>query len=223
MNLKRSVVMSENNLSNIDSTETARAFVTAAHFSLDKVKQMLTEQPDLLHVAYLWQEGDAETAIQAAAHMGSVEIAEYLLEQGAPLEITAAAMLGRADDVRLMLADDPANAKRRGAHNIPLMTHVALGGSLEIAEMVLTAGGDEEISFALHGALARCDTDMVRWLLDHGATDLNVKNYQDKTPLDVAVENGCHEIVRLIEEWMMNDIIESLKREAATPYDADDS
>jgi ankyrin repeat protein len=192
--------MSENLQSNVSSTEEVKAFVTAAHFSLDKVKQILAEQPDLLNVAYLWQEGDAETAIQAAAHMGSVEIAEYLLEHGAPLEIYTAAMLGRVDGVRLMLADDPANAKRRGAHSIPLMTHVALGGNLEIAELVLSSGGNEGISFALHGAIARCDTDMVRWLLDHGATDLDVRNYQDKTPLEVAVENDCDEIAVLLRE-----------------------
>jgi uncharacterized protein len=192
--------MSESMQSNISSSEEVKAFVTAAHFSPEKVKQTLIEQPDLLNVAYLWQEGDAETAIQAASHMGSVEIAEFLLAQGAPLAIYTAAMLGRTDNVRQILADDPANAKVRGAHSIPLMTHVALGGSVEIAEMVLAAGGNEGMSFALHGAIARCDTEMVRWLLDHGATDLNVRNYQDKTPLEVAVENGCDKIAAILRE-----------------------
>jgi ankyrin repeat protein len=192
--------MSEKFQPNVSSTDDVKAFVTAAHFSLEKVKQTLAERPDLLNSAYLWQEGDAETAIQAASHMGSVEIAEFLLEQGATLAIYTAAMLGRANDVRLMLADDPANAKIRGAHGIPLMTHVALGGSIEIAEMILAAGGTEGISFALHGAIARCDTDMVRWLLDHGATDLNVKNYQDKTPLEVAIDNGCDEIAVILRD-----------------------
>jgi ankyrin repeat protein len=204
--------MSEKSQPNVSSSDDVKAFVTAAHFSLEKVKQTLVERPDLLNVAYLWQEGDAETAIQAASHMGSVEIAEYLLEHGAPLEIYTAAMLGRVNDVRLMLADDPANAKMRGAHGIPLMTHVALGGSLEIAELVLNAGGTEGISFALHGAIARCDTEMVRWLLDHGATDLNVKNYQDRTPLEVAVDNGCDEIAVILRERSL-----STMNGAATP------
>lgn len=196
--------MSASDPINVSDSDTARAFVTAAHFSPEKVKQMLTEQPELLHVAYQWQEGDIETAIQAASHMGSVEIAEYLLEQGAPLAIYTAAMLGRVEDVRMMLADDLNNAQIRGAHGIPLMTHVALGGSIEIAELVLSAGGDEGLSFALHGALARCDTDMVRWLLDHGATDLNVKNYQDKTPLEVAIESGCDDIAVILRERLAN-------------------
>src|SRR5690606_18935920 len=136
------VVMSASDPISVSDSDTVRAFVTAAHFSPEQVKQMLTEQPELLNVAYQWQEDDTETAIQAASHMGSVEIAEYLLEQGAPLAVYTAAMLGRVEDVRVMLADGLNNAKTRVAHGIPLMTHVALGGSIEIAALVRSAGGD---------------------------------------------------------------------------------
>jgi uncharacterized protein len=184
----------------ISSDEQAKEFVTAAHFNLERVREMLTKQPELLQIAYLWREDDPETAIMAAAHMGNRPIAEFLLEQGAPLAIYTAAMLGRKDDVKRMLDEDPTQAKVHGAHSIPLMSHVALSGDTEIAEMVLARGGDEGLSFALFSAINGGHVNMVRWLLDHGATDLTVKNFQEKTPLQLAEENGLTDIAALLRE-----------------------
>jgi hypothetical protein len=76
-------------------TETVREFVTAGHGDLEKVKQMLADQPAVLNLSYDWNPGGPETALQAAAHVGSRAVAEYLLDQGAPLDICTAAMLGR--------------------------------------------------------------------------------------------------------------------------------
>ena len=71
-----------------------RKFVIAGHGDLDKVKALLAETPQLLQAAYPWQENDTETALQGAAQVGNVAVAEFLLSQGAPLDICTAAMLG---------------------------------------------------------------------------------------------------------------------------------
>lgn len=184
----------------IDTSETVKDFITAAHFNLDKVREMLAADPDLLEAAYPWQENDPETAIMAAAHMGNVPIAEFLLDQGAPLAIYTAAMLGRKEDVAHLLAQDAANAKQGGAHGIPLLSHVALSGDTAIADMVFAAGGTEGLSFALHAATGKGHLKMVEWLIEHGATDLNVKNWQDQTPLQVAVENNFDEIAAVLRD-----------------------
>jgi len=113
------------------STDQVREFVIAGHGNLEKVRKMLAERPDLLNTAYAWSENDHETAIQAAAQVGSVPVATYLLEKGAPLEICTAAMLGNKGEVEKRIRDNPDNVNSTGAHGIPLLTHAAWSGNLE--------------------------------------------------------------------------------------------
>ena len=79
--------------------------------------------------------GDFETGLGAAAHMGQREIALFLLENGASLDLFAAAMLGYVDVVREMLATHPELRNAKGAHGIPLVGHAQQGG--EQAKAVL--------------------------------------------------------------------------------------
>ncbi len=106
----------------IVSSDLVREFVIAGHGSLEKVREMLARDPQLLSAANEWSPGDRESAIQAAAHVGSVNVAEYLLSQGAPLEICTAAMLGRRQEIERMLAAEPSLIRAKGAHGIPLLT-----------------------------------------------------------------------------------------------------
>ena len=78
------------------TAEQVREFVIAGHGNFAKVKQMLAAQPSLLNQANEWRPGDRETAVQAAAHVGNRPIAEYLLDQGAPLAICRASTLDPA-------------------------------------------------------------------------------------------------------------------------------
>jgi hypothetical protein len=180
--------------------EQIRAFVIAAHSDLATVKATLAEHPDWLNVEYDWGPGGRETSLGAAAHVGNRPIAEYLLDLGAPYNICVAAMLARADDVARFLADDPAQATARGAHGIPLMVHAALGGDVGIVEQIVAAGGGEGIRQAMIGAVMKGRLEMTRWLLDHGADDLTLKNHDDKTLLQMAEESGFDEIAALLRE-----------------------
>jgi hypothetical protein len=69
-------------------------FVGKAHGDLARVKELLTQEPRLVNAAWDWGNGDWETALGAAAHMGRRDIAETLFAHGARLDIFAAAMLG---------------------------------------------------------------------------------------------------------------------------------
>jgi hypothetical protein len=60
--------------------------------------------------------------------MGEREIALYLLEHGASLDLFAAAMLGYVDIVSAMLAEQPQLRDAKGAHGIPLLVHAQQGG-----------------------------------------------------------------------------------------------
>ncbi|WP_169085760.1 ankyrin repeat domain-containing protein [Paenibacillus sp. PL91] len=108
--------------------ELVRDFVGNAHGDLDRVKELLLQEPGLVNAAWDWGGGDWETAIGAAAHMGRRDIAQFLIENGARLDLFAAAMLGKIDIVRAMLADNANLVNARGAHGIPLVVHAQQGG-----------------------------------------------------------------------------------------------
>jgi ankyrin repeat protein len=179
--------------------ETVREFIIASHFNLEKVKSMLAEQPDLLTVEYDWGPNGLEDGLGAASHVGNRPIAEFFLSQGVPLTMCAAAMLGRIDDVKAFLAADPAQARARGAHGIPVLFHAAMSGDTAIANLLVANGGGEGAGDALHGAALYGRTAMARWLLEHGAREnINAPNWEGKTPLKVAVERGHAELADLL-------------------------
>ena len=103
-------------------------FVGVAHGNFGRVKELLQQEPGLLNATWDWGGGDFETALGAAAHMGSKEIANYLLEQGARLDIFAAAMLGKLKIVQAALQEYPDAKNVLGAHGIPLIAHAEAGG-----------------------------------------------------------------------------------------------
>src|SRR6267378_2844826 len=180
--------------------ELIRDFVIAGHMDLEKVKSMYEEYPALLNAAHPWKESDHETAVQAAAQMGNVAVAEYLLSKGAPLEICTAAMLGRTEDVKRLLSRDPKDIGATGAHGIRLLAHAALSGNLDLVQLLFNQGAHQGVSFAFHNAVNRNDYKIARWLLETGKVDLAWKNYQGKTALTIAGERGYDQIVSLLKQ-----------------------
>jgi len=103
-------------------------FVGKAHGDLARVKELLAQQPALANACWDWGGGDFETALGAAAHTGRKEIANLLLDNGARLDLFAAAMLGKLELVKAALAAYPDAVKTAGPHGIPLLTHAKMGG-----------------------------------------------------------------------------------------------
>jgi hypothetical protein len=103
-------------------------FVRKAHADLPATKAMLAEQPALLNATWDWGGGDFEMGIGGAGHMGNREIAEFLIGQGARLDVFVAAMLGKADVVRAMLTAWPGLLQSKGPHGITLLRHARAGG-----------------------------------------------------------------------------------------------
>jgi len=167
--------------------DTVDAYVGAAHGDFDTVKKLLAEHPGILNRPASW----GELALGAAAQTGQVEIAEHLLALGAPLDICTAAMLGRAGEVAAMLPREPLGANATGAHGIPLLYHAVITGHTGIVRSLLAQGADVNGgrggSPALHGAVMFNRAVLAELLLQQGA-DLNILNYDNKTPLAVAIE-----------------------------------
>jgi hypothetical protein len=61
--------------------------------------------------------------------MGRRQIALFLLEHGARLDLFAAAMLGYFDIVSAVLSDFPEMHTALGPHGIPLVEHARAGGA----------------------------------------------------------------------------------------------
>jgi len=166
---------------------------------------MLAENPKLLNASYQWNENDTETAVQAAAQVGSANVAQFLLKQGAPLEICTAAMLDMRDEVERRLNDDPQNANASGAHGIPLLPHAVWSGDLRLVRLVFERGAKSGATLALHNAISRGNYELVEWLVDNAGPDIRAKNFQGKTPLAVANEHKSDRIVAFLNQHGATD------------------
>ena len=187
------------------SAEQIREFVIAGHGNLEKVKQMLAEAPQLLNASYRWNENDSETAVQAAAQVGSATVAHFLLKQGAPLEICTAAMLGMRDEVEARLNSDPRNVNATGAHGIPLLPHAVWSEDPRLVQLVFERGAKSGATLALHNAVSRGNYELVEWLVDNAGPDIRAKNFQGKTPLAVATEHKNDRIVAFLNQHGATD------------------
>jgi hypothetical protein len=124
-------------------TTLVQAFVAQSHSDLERVKELLAQEPALINASWDWGGGDWETGLGAAAHMGRKDIANFLLENGARLDLFAAAMLGKPEIVKAALEAYPDAINTPGPHGIPLIAHAKAGGEeaskvLEYLEMLLS-------------------------------------------------------------------------------------
>lgn len=107
--------------------EMATDFILFAHSSLDKTKMLLDREPGLLNATMDWGNGDWETALGGASHMGRKDIAKMLISRGARLDIFAATMLGMTATVKEMLKFQPKLIDIKGPHGFDLHWHAQCG------------------------------------------------------------------------------------------------
>lgn len=106
----------------------AKEMVGVSHGNLVRVRELVKQHPALAKASFDWGYGDWETALGAASHTGRREIAELLIENGAPPTLFSAAMLGQLDLLKAFVAATPGAQRMRGPHSISLMVHAKLGG-----------------------------------------------------------------------------------------------
>src|SRR6266700_2711055 len=106
-----------------------KEFVGNAHGNLERVTELLEQEPALLNATWDWGGGDWETGLGAASHMGRKDIANYLLARGARLDIFAAAMLGHLEIVQAIVQAYPDASQWRGPHGISLLIHAHAEGA----------------------------------------------------------------------------------------------
>lgn len=108
--------------------EKVKDFVIAGHGNLDKVKTMLAEFPTLLYATWDWGDGDFETGLEGAGHVGNKEIANYFIGLGARTNLFVLTMLGKTQIVKAYLDSFPQYLTARGPHGLTLLHHAQKGG-----------------------------------------------------------------------------------------------
>ncbi|HCX20651.1 MAG: hypothetical protein CMB80_11485 [Flammeovirgaceae bacterium] len=108
--------------------DVVRQFVGASHSDLDKVKELISEFPNLIYSSWDWGGGDFETGIGAGGHVGNKEVVNYLIELGARPTIHALTMLGKTNLVKPILDEYPQLINSAGPHGFTLKHHAQKGG-----------------------------------------------------------------------------------------------
>ena len=178
------------------ASELVKEFVGKSHGNLARIKELVAEVPNIVNASWDWGNGDWETGLGAASHMGRVDIADFLLENKARKDFFCAAMKAEHEIVASSLAVDPTVATLPGPHRITLLFHAGLGGKVSISEMLVKGGAHD--NQALHAAVWYGHYEMTKWLLENDTKDVNIVR-QKRTPLDRAVEDGHTEIAALLE------------------------
>jgi hypothetical protein len=130
--------------------EKVKEFVIAGHNNGDKVKSLLSEFPTILYATWDWGNGDFETALEGAGHVGNKENANYLIGLGARTNIFVLSMLGKTALVKNWIESYPALLNAKGPHGFTLLHHAQKGGE-DAAELVeyFQSKGLKETKFTL--------------------------------------------------------------------------
>jgi len=172
-------------------------YVGLSHGNLAKVRELLQAHPGLLYTDANW----SELSVEAGAHVGYRELVQFQLDQGAPLSLCTAAMMGKAAFVKRLLTEDPKRIWEHGAHNFPPLWFAAVGGrpdqkpdpaaQLEVTKVLLEAGADIDAHkrgrTALHFAAQTGQVELTELLLTRGANpNTRTRGKEPETPLQGA-------------------------------------
>ena len=163
------------------------------------------------------QDVNKKTGLHYAVENNQESAVKYLLENNAnanlshfhnctPLHISS--QRGYIPITELLLSNGAKTDLRDNDGDTPLLC-CAFGGNVEIAKMLLQKDPSAILSInskkdsVLHYSAEAGHLDMTRFLLSQGASKL-LKNSEDKTPEQVAMDNNFGEIAKVIADYSSN-------------------
>ncbi|HEX5474877.1 MAG TPA: ankyrin repeat domain-containing protein [Vicinamibacterales bacterium] len=145
-----------------------------------------------------------ETPLMAALYRGHHSIVDALLAAGAPVDVFAAAALGRRDDLVHALRQSPDAACERSYDGWTPLHLAAFFGHREAAALLTSHGADLQArsqnslqNTPLHAAVAGGHVDVSLFLIEQGA-GVEVADAGGHTPLHIAAEAGYVPVVEAL-------------------------
>ncbi|MEQ1827904.1 MAG: ankyrin repeat domain-containing protein [Pirellula sp.] len=148
---------------------TTIAFTDSVDFDRDMIRLLIDLGADVNQRSN-WRAGPW-SPLHCAIHCGNDQLAEFLLSNGATLDVHTAAALGRIDELRKLLDEDSSRVHERGGDGcLPL--HFA--GAVEAAKLLLERGADIGARCVDHYSTAveyraHVRPEVVRFLFSQGA------------------------------------------------------
>jgi hypothetical protein len=129
----------------------AREMVGVSHGNIARVKELLALHPTLSNANWDWGFGDWESALGAASHVGNVEIAKLLMDNGARPTLFSAAMLGQLAVVKAFVEASPGIQATTGPHGITLLAHARAGkdAAKGVLDYLTALGGADPVPKAV--------------------------------------------------------------------------
>jgi len=177
-------------------------FGAAKEGQLDTLKKLITANPAVVRA----RSQSGETPLIAALYRGHKACVEALVDAGAPLDIFAAAALGRLDALEQSLALDPAAVNSYAYDGWTPLHLAAFFGHSDAAERLLAAGADLTAvstnalrNTPLHAGIAGGHVEVSLLLIERGA-DVKVGDAGSHTPFHIAAEGGYLPVARALLE-----------------------
>jgi ankyrin repeat protein len=167
---------------------------------LDEVKALAASEPALLNA----RDVSGASAILFSIYNGRKDIAEALVNLGAPLDLFEASALGRVGRIEEILRADPQRASEYAPDGFTPVALAAFFGHADAAHALIAAGADVRAPArnafkvqALHAAVAGRNLHIVKAVLEAGA-DPNAQQQAGFRPIHEAGTNANRALAELL-------------------------